>query len=367
MIEGKVKTLFEDKEHEQAIFPRTKTSAISDENNVGLDVIIDELKKSVSNGKTLVADAITEKGISTASDATFGTMATNINSIKVASGNAAASDVLVGKTFSNASGNGTGTMTDRTKVDSSIGSFNSSYPDLSLHKGINLQATVPTVDGNKWVTMCPPEGYYAGSGRAYVGVPASDFGNATATNVLSGKTFTSSAGLIVAGTMPAHGAYNFSVTPSKSAQSITIPAGYYNGSGKINVSAIPASITQKTTMMKLFWNKVVNYSAGYVEIGYTVPIKPTSIYVYVVQNNADSGTWGWDMIIQGRRKGTNTWDNLCVRSQDVPGDDSRTVSETFSISTSYYYDAFRGYSRDMGRLGGNAHITVTGVVDINQI
>ena len=40
-----------------------------------------ELKTSVSNGKSLIASAITDKGVSTASDATFQTMANNIRSI----------------------------------------------------------------------------------------------------------------------------------------------------------------------------------------------------------------------------------------------------------------------------------------------
>lgn len=42
---------------------------------------IDGLKKSVSNGKSTVASAITTKGVTTASDATFDTMATNIKNI----------------------------------------------------------------------------------------------------------------------------------------------------------------------------------------------------------------------------------------------------------------------------------------------
>ena len=42
---------------------------------------INELFQSVSDGKTLVANAITDKGVSTATDATFATMATNISKI----------------------------------------------------------------------------------------------------------------------------------------------------------------------------------------------------------------------------------------------------------------------------------------------
>ena len=42
---------------------------------------LDELFQSVSSGKTLVANAITDKGVSTATDATFATMATNVGKI----------------------------------------------------------------------------------------------------------------------------------------------------------------------------------------------------------------------------------------------------------------------------------------------
>ena len=48
----------------------------------GLDTELSSLKSSVSNGKSLIASAITDKGVSTASDATFQTMTNNIESIK---------------------------------------------------------------------------------------------------------------------------------------------------------------------------------------------------------------------------------------------------------------------------------------------
>ena len=41
-----------------------------------------EVKQSVSNGKSLIASAITDKGIETLSDATFQTMADNIGLIE---------------------------------------------------------------------------------------------------------------------------------------------------------------------------------------------------------------------------------------------------------------------------------------------
>lgn len=70
---------------------------------------IDELKESlsecfqsVSNGKALVASAITGKGVKTASDAAFATMTNNINKIKDVANNtqatATAADITAGKT-----------------------------------------------------------------------------------------------------------------------------------------------------------------------------------------------------------------------------------------------------------------------------
>ena len=62
----------------------------------------DELKKFVSDGKTLVANAVTAKGVQTATDAAFATIATNISQITTgvdtSDANAGAADILDGKT-----------------------------------------------------------------------------------------------------------------------------------------------------------------------------------------------------------------------------------------------------------------------------
>lgn len=47
--------------------------------------MVEDCFTSVSNGKSAIASAITDKGISTASDATFQTMADNISSIETGS------------------------------------------------------------------------------------------------------------------------------------------------------------------------------------------------------------------------------------------------------------------------------------------
>ena len=46
-----------------------------------LETQVSDLFQSVSDGKTLVANAITDKGVSTATNATFATMASNISNI----------------------------------------------------------------------------------------------------------------------------------------------------------------------------------------------------------------------------------------------------------------------------------------------
>ena len=72
----------------------------------------------------------------------------------------------------------------------------------------------------------------------------SDFGNATAEDVASGKTFTSSAGLKVTGSMADNGAVT--KTLDSSTTSYTVPAGYHNGSGKVNISTEMKTVTPTT-------------------------------------------------------------------------------------------------------------------------
>lgn len=60
-------------------YSNLSTSSIITGNNVQL--AIDQLFQSVSNGKTQIASAITDKGVSTSSSASFSTMASNIRKI----------------------------------------------------------------------------------------------------------------------------------------------------------------------------------------------------------------------------------------------------------------------------------------------
>ena len=50
MSTGKIKTLYSDKEKTEALFPRTKTSAVSDDEGRGLDAILEDIQYKISSG-----------------------------------------------------------------------------------------------------------------------------------------------------------------------------------------------------------------------------------------------------------------------------------------------------------------------------
>lgn len=54
MSTGKIKTLYSDREKTEPLYPRTKTSAISDDNGKGLDAILEEL---AANGTGEIDDS----------------------------------------------------------------------------------------------------------------------------------------------------------------------------------------------------------------------------------------------------------------------------------------------------------------------
>lgn len=95
------------------------------------------LKKSVSDGKTLVAAAITAKKVVTAATASFAEMAENIKKIVLGSGTARAADVLAGKTFTNNDGvEYTGSMPERGTWNGSLGTSGAVTIPSGHHSGL---------------------------------------------------------------------------------------------------------------------------------------------------------------------------------------------------------------------------------------
>ena len=55
-IVGKIKTLFSDKDKTEALFPRTKVSAVSDDNGVALSVLLEEINAKLNDNAATLAE-----------------------------------------------------------------------------------------------------------------------------------------------------------------------------------------------------------------------------------------------------------------------------------------------------------------------
>ena len=116
---------------------------------------VDNLKKSVSDGKTLVANAITGQGVTTSNDATFQTMATNITTVgtnkynagvtDTKKGTATASQVLSGYTFTNNSSVGvSGTIPSKGATTYTPGDSAQTISSGQYLSGVQTISAVPT-------------------------------------------------------------------------------------------------------------------------------------------------------------------------------------------------------------------------------
>lgn len=90
------------------------------------------------------------------------------------------------------------------------------------------------------------------------GLSESDIAKATAvvSDVLSGKTFYSGDKNLKTGTMTNRGAWNSTIAPGNS---VTIPAGYHNGSGKVTASSVSSpSVRTNSNNHADSWSGTVN-------------------------------------------------------------------------------------------------------------
>ena len=152
-------------------------------------------------------------------------------------GNAAVENVLTGKTFTSSAGlRAAGTMPDMTGVDPTLGGINTNYPSVAVRKGSNLQIGTTVTSHESLISLQVPKGYWDGEG--YVGSPATNFGEATRAQVLNGKTFTSTAGIKLTGSMTNNG--SLGTRTLALGGSYTIPAGYTSG-GTVKAPTLGAS------------------------------------------------------------------------------------------------------------------------------
>lgn len=206
---------------------------------------LEEVFQSVSNGKNLVASAITDRGVNTAADAGFQTMADNIRGIALPKGNAGAAQVLAPYTFSNASGVGiTGSMPNKGAVTAAL---------------------------NAGGSYTVPAGYHNGAGKVTANsLAAQTAGTATAAHILAGMVAWVK-GVKITGTMANRGAVTAALNAGGS---YTVPAGYHNGAGKVTVNSL-ASQT------------VANAAAGNITKGNTAWVKGVKITGTGADNTAN--------------------------------------------------------------------------------
>ena len=155
-------------------------------------------------------------------------------------GNASAANVLSGSTFySNNGTKQTGTMVDRNQSSITYTSSNPTPVQVA-----DAWFCDPNSDGVKRLCFRTKgiDGYYGSN--VLVSRPLTDFGTATADQVKSGASFTSTSGVTISGTMPNNGAISATIAPGGS---YTIPAGYHNGSGVVSASAVSPSIQRIVT------------------------------------------------------------------------------------------------------------------------
>ena len=186
-----------------------------------LQTELTNVKKSVSDGKSSIASAITDNGVTTAADATFATMTSNIKAIAANNynagvtaakkGNAVAENVLADKTFTNSSSIGlTGSMT------------NNGSKTASLNCGESFTI---------------PKGFHDGTGKITANTLASQTdGTATAAQILKGKTAYVD-GAKVTGTMTDYSSSVQTVKATGGNDIIDIPDGYHT---KIQVDSTDA-------------------------------------------------------------------------------------------------------------------------------
>jgi len=179
---------------------------------------IDELNRQLADKNEELENkngtiAELEKTVETLNN-TIETLNTQIADLKSkqATGNATVADVLKGKTFSNSSAVGlTGTMPSYTSGSTAVTASGKWGFDTTY---------------GPW--LYAPNNAYYGTGH-WFNIPwatiRGSLGDAAAGNVLSGKTFTSTNGIKIGGSMPNRGALNW----SGSNTTYSVPAGYYSG------------------------------------------------------------------------------------------------------------------------------------------
>lgn len=160
-------------------------------------------------------------------------------------------------------------------------------------------------------------------------VPLSDMGNATAADVVAGKTFTSTAGLKQTGSMVNNGAISEILTSNTS---YIIPEGYHNGLGTVtaNVSA--------TTNYDL--SDLTVSSSDVLNTAYFINSNGTKDYGSIIErSNSDISASGRTVSIPAGYYASNTSKSIntgTLSSPSISINSSGVITATSGISSSGY-------------------------------
>lgn len=217
-------------------------------------------------------------------------------------GTAVATDILSGKIAWVAGAQVTGSMPDQSSKDS-LGGINANYPNVPIHKGTQVQFTLPTATSQRMLAIRPNKGYW--NGDTYVCAPAQ----------------------------------TKSVTPTTSQQTVSPDSG--NVLEKVTVAAIPSQrgTSQKTVKCYSYTQSDgVTYLVNWVPGGwYTAWQKDSGgnvTYTEIWTKQADVAT-AFGITAAKLKKGvtiagiTGTWEGYLNDPVDLWKDGTNTDGMTF--------------------------------------
>ena len=181
---------------------------------------------------------------------------------------------------------------------------------------------------------------------------ATNIGTATQGEVLSGKTFSSSNGIRLSGTMTNRGAWTGTGTPSGNNQTnVTIPAGYHNGSGYVTCKG------------------QTSYSAGYTAGVNATKASRVTIWTGSVRNNVSVNLSGysWVYITVG-----NATYNGCTLLQVGGGGSSAGIYQTVDGGARGYVTVFQATTSAVNAITAWAYddraaLYLTGIYGIKNL